>query len=462
MNEKYNNFIKKIEGYLPIWKRSIRLATPITVDKTLRTFMRTTDVLVTGLFSPAAIAAIGLADLFARIPTKIGSGLGGGAIALSSQETGSGNTANRNEALSQATILAALLGLPMAIFGVTSGEWAVSLLGAPANVAQMGGTYLGIIFLTAPARHVGYVATRAIQGTGNTGTPMRINMGANAINIVITTSLGLGLGPAPRLEIVGVGIGTGVGNVFTALAFLGVIYFSEKLSFVRPKSPKLLKQLLAISWPKTLEGLSTTAAGFPFNSILLVFGVEVNAAWQVSRRLYQQLTAPPIRAGNTVSSIIIGQDIGGRDFSLARSNSGAIAILGVGIIAPMGVIMTLNAETLVGVFTSDLETIRHGVYFTTAYGLSAGLEALYKILTGVLQGAGETRKPLVAELTAVFGSLVIFNYIAGIYLNLGVTMMYTSIILYNVWRFVLVFVWFSRDGWLVRAQDMMEAREAAN
>jgi putative MATE family efflux protein len=461
MGSRLTNVRETIDGYTPIWKRSVRLASPIAVDKTLRTFMRTTDVIVTGLFSPAAIAAIGLADLYARIPTKIGSGLGGGAIALSSQETGSGNTANRDEALTQATLLAALLGIPLAIFGITSGEWAISVLGAPADVAQMGGAYLGIIFLTAPARHVGYVATRAVQGTGNTKTPMKINMIANAINIVLTTSLGLGLGFAPRLEIVGVGIGTGVGNVFTALAFLWVVYVSEKLSFVRPSNPQLLRQLLAISWPKTLEGLSTTVAGFPFNSILLVFGVEVNAAWQASRRLYQQLTAPPIRAGNTVSSIIIGQDIGGGDYGLARSNSWAIAILGVGLITPVGLLMALNAEALVGVFTSDPETIRHGSYFTIAYGLSAGLEALYKIFTGVLQGAGETRKPLIAELTAVFGSLVVFNYVAGIYLGFGVTMAYFSIVLYNIWRFVLVLVWFSRDGWLVRAQDMMETREAA-
>jgi hypothetical protein len=40
-------------------------------------------------------------------------------------------------------------------------------------------------------------------------------------------------------------------------------------------------------------------------------------------------------------------------------------------------------------------------------------------------------------------------------------MAYFSIVLYNIWRFVLVLVWFSRDGWLVRAQDMMETREAA-
>lgn len=451
-----------IEDYTPIWKRSFRLAAPITVDKILRTFMRTTDVIVTGLFSPAAIAAIGLADLYARIPTKIGSGLGGGAIALSSQSTGSGNTRNRDEAVSQAIVLAAVLGIPLMLFGFGAGERAISFLGAPPHVAQMGGAYLAIIFATAPARHVGYVTTRAVQGTGDTKTPMKINMGANAINILLTVTLGLGLGPAPRLEIVGVGIGTGVGNVFTALSFLSLIHLRDEISLTIPSDLTLLKQLLAISWPKTLEGLSTTAAEFPFNTILLTFGVEANAAWQIARRLYQQLTAPPIRAGNTVSSIIVGQDIGGENYATARSNSWAIGTLGLVVIGPIGLIMALNAEFLVRIFTSDPVTIQYAALFTVAYGLSAGLETLYKIFTGVLQGAGETRKPLVAELTAVFGTMVAFTYVAGIHLGFGIVTAYVAIVLYNLWRLGLVLFWFSSDGWIVDAKDMMEAREAAN
>ncbi|WP_210408916.1 hypothetical protein [Halorhabdus rudnickae] len=39
---------------------------------------------VTALFSPLAVAAFGLANLHARLPLRIGLGLGTGAIALSS------------------------------------------------------------------------------------------------------------------------------------------------------------------------------------------------------------------------------------------------------------------------------------------------------------------------------------------------------------------------------------------
>ncbi len=189
-------------------------------EQVLRTMMRTTDIIVTGLFSPAAVAAIGLADLYARLPLRIGLGLGGGAIALSSQDTGSGATANRDEAVTQAILIGAIAGLPFVLFGLLVAEPAIALLGAPADVARMGGSYLTVIFLTAPARHVSLVAARSLQGTGDTRTPMYINVVSNVLNIVGTVGLGLGLGPFPVWRIVGVAVATAVGNLFSAGALL--------------------------------------------------------------------------------------------------------------------------------------------------------------------------------------------------------------------------------------------------
>ena len=44
-----------------VWRRVLDLSWPVMVQHVFRTLMRTTDVVVTGLFSPAAVAAVGLA-----------------------------------------------------------------------------------------------------------------------------------------------------------------------------------------------------------------------------------------------------------------------------------------------------------------------------------------------------------------------------------------------------------------
>jgi Na+-driven multidrug efflux pump len=169
-----------------------------------RTAMRTTDVLVTGLFSPAAVAAVGLADLYARLPLRIGLGLGGGALA----------------------------GVPFVAFGALAGREAIAVLGAPAGVAQMGGTYLAIVFATAPFRHVALVGARSLQGTGDTRTPMYVDVTSSLLNIAGSLVLGLGLFGAPRLEVVGVALATAAGLAVLTVGTIGVVLGTRPAAFV--------------------------------------------------------------------------------------------------------------------------------------------------------------------------------------------------------------------------------------
>jgi Na+-driven multidrug efflux pump len=278
-----------------VWARVFALAWPVMAEQTFRTAMRTTDIIVTALFSPAAVVAIGLADLYARFPLRIGLGLGGGAIALSSQDTGADATANRDEAVIQAILIGALAGIPFVFFGVFLGEAAIDVFGrlvgrqTPPEVVALGSAYLAIVFATAPARHVALVGARSLQGTGDTRTPMYVNVLANSVNIVGSAVFGLGLFGLPRLEIVGVGLATASANVLTAALLCAAIWGSHtEADFARPRDLTITRQLLRVSAPRVAEGFGSEAAEFPFNALLLGFGEAVNAGFQIGRRVYQQ------------------------------------------------------------------------------------------------------------------------------------------------------------------------------
>ncbi|USZ69660.1 MATE family efflux transporter [Halorussus salilacus] len=428
-------------------------------EQVLRTLMRTTDIVVTGLFSPAAVAAIGLADLYARLPLRIGLGLGGGAIALSSQDTGSDATANRDEAVTQAILVGALSGIPFVLFGFLAGETAISILGAPSNVAEMGGTYLAVIFATAPARHVALVGARSLQGTGDTRTPMYVNVVSNLLNIGGTVALGLGVGPFPRWEIVGVGVATAFGNLFTAVALVAAIRWGlTEASFARPSDLTIARQLLTVSAPRIAEGLVATVAEFPFNSILLAFGTDVNAAYQIGRRMYQQVTGPLSRGYSVASSVVVGQALGEGDPDRARFEgwaTGALALLTVGAI---GVVLFFGADWFVEFFTDDAATLDYAADFARVYGLSAPFLALFVVLSGSLQGGSDTTTPFVARTTGMFGLLVGFSWVVGVHLDYGVVGVYAGIFLYYVWALAVVAAGFRWGGWADRAAKMMEER----
>ena len=499
-----------------VWTRVARLSWPISVEQTVRTAMRTTDVFVTAAFSPAAVAAIGLADLYARFPLRVGLGLGGGAIALSSQDTGAVSDAtedddederaeaagddpatddewgdrddewgehgdeeaadaadaaaaaaaqadlNRDEAVTQAVLLSFLAGVPFVAFGTLFGEPAIALLGAPEEVARVGGAYLAIVFATAPARIVGLTAARALQGTGDTRTPMLVNVAGNLLNIAGSLVLGLGLLGVASYRVVGVGVATAAGNAFIALVLCALIASSyTDVGFVRPKSTVVGRQLVAVSAPRVVEGLSNTLANFPFNALLLSFGTDVNAAYQIGLRIYQQVTGPLSRGFNVAASVVVGQALGEGDAAAARENGWATATLGLVTVGTAGALIFAFAPSLVGFFTSDAGTVPNAIAFTRTFGVAAPFLVSFVVVSGALQGASDTRTPLVARVLSLLAFYLGFSYVASVTLGWGVPGILAGVVLHYASAASIVTLGFWRGNWASRASEMLRERGSA-
>lgn len=356
---------------LSVWRRTFTLGWPVAVQQILNTLMRTVDLIVTGLFSPAAVAAVGLADMYAQIPLRIGFGLGTGAIALSSQDTGRGAEQTRDRAITQALLIGGLCGIPFVVVGLLFSHALIAILGAELEVVRLSGLYLTIIFAAAPVRIVGIVGANSLQGTGDTRTPMLVNGSANALNIILTVGLGLGIWIAPDLGIVGVGIATAVSRTFEAVTITGAIASARTPpSLAWPRDFMITRQLITVGVPNFAEGMSTSIANFPLNALILLFGTEANAAYHIGRRLYQQITGPLYRSFSTVASIIIGQSLGEGKADKARHSASAILVLGVITLTSAGVIMFAGAEQLVLIFTQDPTTIGYAVEFTRVFAVS--------------------------------------------------------------------------------------------
>jgi len=449
-----------------IYRRMLGLGWPIAVQQTLTTLMRTVDIVVTGLFSPAAVAAIGLADLYAQVPLRVGLGLGAGAIALSSQDTGRGAELGRDRAITQALLIGALCGLPLVAVGLLFSDALVALLGAEREVVRLGGTYLLIVFAASPFRIVGLVGARSLQGAGDTRTPMLVNGGANAMNVLLTVSLGLGLGPAPRLGIVGVGLATAISRFVEATVITGAMAGPwTPVSLTRPRDLLITRQLVRVSAPTFAEGMSTSLANFPFNALLLVFGTEATAAYHIGRRIYQQLTGPVYRSLSTVTSIMVGQRLGEADPDEARYTAKAILGFGVAVLGVAGVLLFVGARPLVSVFTDDPTTADFAVQFTRVFGVSMLFFGVFFPLAGALRGAGDTRTPFYARLLGAFVFLLGASYLLAVPLGYGLLGVYVGTVLsYACWAAVAGagFVW---GDWAGTAASMMaeraEAEEAA-
>lgn len=429
-------------------------------EKVLRSLMRTTDVFVAASISPAAAAAVGIGDSFNRIVNRVGNSLGDATIALSSQDTGVEALGNRDEAISQSLMMSFALGFVFVVFGLLFSFTAIELMGAETAVIRLGGQYLTIIMIIAPLYQVNRVAVRAIQGTGDTQTPMYIRGGTNILNIVGTVVLAYGLGPFPQLSVVGIGLATALGEGVTTLLFLALIYGPwTDLNLVRPSDLIVTKQLVTVSVPKAAEGGVIAIAEIPFNSLLLSFGTEVNAAYHIANRIYRQLLNPARSGLSVAANILVGQSLG-TDAEQAYFNGLATIGLSVLIIGVLSGILYGGAGIIVGIFTRSPVTAPPAIRFTQAFAIAGVFHAVAGGFKGALRGGSETRSPFVALLFGTFVFLLGVSYVGGIYLGLGVIAISLGIVLDFIWRAGFLGIVYYRRNWIDFGTNLMEGRDS--
>lgn len=437
------------------WPDLLRLAWPVSTTILIRVTMRTVDVLVVGLAVGAAgVAALGIGDAAARIVLMTALGLGAGAIATISQHTGAGRRHDADVAATQTAVLAVLVGVPFAIVGWLVAPPFFRLMGADPEVAEIGVTYLRIIILSAPARTLAIMLTRAFQGTGDTRTPMVIRTIGTVTNIVLTLLLVPGVWVFPRLGVAGAALGSATGNALSAAILVGwLARGSAALGFSREglRAWSVARHIVRVGWPQVVERNLFAFAAIPLNAIVLTFGTAANAGMQVGRRvmLYALL---PSRGVATAASTEVGQAVGRGAPDEGEERARSAISLAVAISLPVAILLLVFAEPVAGLFLREPETVGVAADWVRVYALATIVRAVYGVLRGALQGAGETRAPMITGAIGILGFTVGFSWLVGVRLGVGLIGVFAGVLLDAAVRTGLLYRVFARGAWLDRAR----------
>lgn len=452
-------------SYLPLWQEAFFLAWPVMLNHIFVTAMRTTDMLLMGYFGPAAVTAVGLGDVWESIILRIGLGLGTGSISLISQESGTKTAAaaaNKDLILSQVIFVSLIIGIPFIFIALFFAEQMIALLGAAPEVIELGAQYLLIIFAAAPFRIISIVAARALQGSGDTRTPMVVEVISNLINIVVSVGLALGIWFFPKIGVPGVGIGTFTAKTISAVIFL-LIFLSSKSEFNLKNPIKnwnfvLVKQLFKVSAPKIAQGLYQSLITFPFNSIVLLFGTEAAAAYHIARRVFQQLIAPMHRSYYTVTAILSGQKIGAAEVEKSKKTVEAMLILTVISIGSFSLLIFFGSPYLVRLFGDNPQTLQTAVRFLKALSIGGPVITIYGVLAGHLNGAGNTQSALYGNLLSQTLLKLGLSYLLGVYFNLGLLGVLIALPADFLGRALWVGRKYLSDDWIAEADLMISER----
>lgn len=376
--------------------RAFDLAVPVMVTGGLRTLLRALDFFMISLaLGDAAVAGLEIGFQYWFVGFGLALGVSSGTISVVSRLKGAGEHGKADLALKISLWIALAITIPLTVFTWFGAEGMIGLLTDDGATIRLGGTYLRIVMLSVSFRFWSVVAARALEGSGDTRTPMRVRLWTIPTNAILNAILIFGLGPVPALGVAGAAWGTVAANVLAGGLFTWVVLAGDKEVRLRRGGRQwdadLAGEIVRVGWPLSSTWLIRTFGRFPFLFVLAELGTGVVAAYAIARRV-MLLAMMPAWGYSTAASTLVGQSLGGGDEREADSYGWETLRIGVITQALIGGALVLAAGPIAVLFRTGATDMT--VEFIRVFGVAVVGYSIARVMRGALRGAGDTLWPL--------------------------------------------------------------------
>ena len=398
-------------------KALLKLATPLALAQAGQALMGLVDTAVVGRLSDVAQGAVGLGTGLCFAFATLGIGVMLAFDPLVSQAIGAGHTARARTLFWQATWLAAIAGVVLAV-----PLWLSPLLlepcGVDPEVARGAGEYvtwrvpqLGGFLLFMAARTY-------LQSNGRAKAIFFSMVLANVANFALAILLVFGAGPVPAFGVAGASMATTV-CTFLQLGVLVFVLGPEPKGASRKLDVTVLKQALALGLPIGFQLLAEVGVFVLAGIFAGRLGRTSIAAHQIAINWASFSFCLAVGIGSAAATRV-GWAIGAGDTVAAR-RSGLVAICaGATWMSASATLFLILPRVLARVMTPDPAVIEVAVALlgvAAVFQISDGLQA---VGSGVLRGTGDTRYSFLAN---VVGHWIVGAPVAlycGVHLKMGV------------------------------------------
>ncbi len=429
-------------------KKMWDLAWPVMILGLARVAMRTTDVLVVGFLGSWAVAAVGLGDVWMRLLLFLGLGLGTGTLARIAEGIGAEKQRQVDQAMTQSVLIALILGgVATGVIWVASSDM-IRLLGARPRLVNHAGQYLQLVGLSSAPRLLYLVAFRGMAGAGDTRTPVFIGVCTTLINIALTVVFVFGFLGMPRMGVLGAGMGTAAGNFIAGFCCLALLLHPGYPVSFRPRgwfNPAEAWSVVRIGFPRVLTGGIQALADLPLSGILLWFGAEAVAAYQIAIRILMLAMMPNWGIGTAAGSFT-GRYLGAGRWKKGRRQGWVAVKLSLLLTAPLALILGLLSRPVALLFIREEPTLTLTAQFIVVFAVSIVVLGFQRSLASALEGAGQTLLPLAATTLGLGVLLGGSGWLCG-RLGFGIEALFAMYITDHLVRGLVVYCWYQFRSW---------------
>ena len=385
----------------PILPLLASMALPMVLSMLVNSLYNIVDSFFVAQISEAAMTALSLVYPVQNFINAVAIGFGVGINAVISIALGAGDRRRADAAATHGMVLSALHGLILTLASIAVMPLFLARFTTDPAVIQMGLAYSKTAFSFSVIIMLGLSFEKIFQAVGRMKVTMAALLTGCVSNILLDPVLIFGLGPFPELGISGAALATGIGQALTLLVYLAAyrlipIPVRLRRDCLRPAAT-LDRKLYGVGVPAILNLALPSLLISVLNGLLSVYSQSYVVILGIYYKLQTFLYLP---ASGIVQGMrpLIGYNYGAGERGRVRQLYNA-TLCASGIIMAFGtVVCLLWAEPLMGLFTSQPDTIQAGG--TALRIICAGfvISSVSVTSSGALEGLGKGAQSLVISL----------------------------------------------------------------
>ena len=385
------------------------LAWPAIIEQIMLTLVQYVDTAMVGSLGSNATAAVGVTSSTTWLFNGFFNAAAIGFSVQVAQHLGAGRQEDAKRVTWQSLRFVGIFGVLMGAIAFVLSFFLPAMLGADPSIRGDASLYFRIMACAMPFTLCSNMFSAIIRCSGDTRTPMVLNLMINVFNVILNTLFIY----APRtVDLFGSqvyvwGFGWGVGGAAFASGLSTAIVACLFLMVVfRKKSPVQInlkqryrfdRQCLLAAWklglPAALERSIISLAQIVITALITGIGTVAVAAnhLAVTAESISYLPASGVAVAGTT---LVGQAIGAGRKDLAQRFARTVSWMGIVIMTFGGSILFFFAPQLIQIFSTDPEVIDLGSQVLRIVAFAEPLFGASIVASGALRGAGDSKGAL--------------------------------------------------------------------
>jgi putative MATE family efflux protein len=407
----------------PILTNLLLLSWPMVAMETLYVVSQIVDMIWVGRLGSASIAGVGFANIVLLLIMSMDFGLIVGVRAMIARYVGANDMEAANCIGGQAYVLATLWGALITVAGMWLAEPIMRMSGVAPDVVAIGAEYLRVMFAGWIGMEVLVMGLYVIQASGDTMTPMMIELCIRILHVALCPFLVLGLWIFPELGVRGAALSNVVSQVLGAILGLWVLFrgrtrLNLTMADFRAK-PATMWRILKIGIPVLIMSLQRSFGNLALTWFIIPFGTLAIAAHSLASRVDMFLYMPGVGLGSG-AGVLVGQNLGARQPERAERGAWiAVGFVEVFLVC-CSVAILLWSEGIMSIFTSDPKLISLSAIFLRIATAGYLVLALVTVLQSSIAGAGDTVPNMIISIAMIWAVQLPLAFVLPKVTDLGV------------------------------------------